>query len=500
MLKSLLVPLVVGLVIWFVQNHYKDVPTATYSVSDAIEIVGSQGKVESAQEVTIVNSGSSAVKDISIKVPRYISTFKLTKHSSLIQEKSFPGESSFELVYPELPSGQKIRLQIRYDGSPMEKSWLSISHADGNAQAQENQTPPINYLWIWLAFFLGTLMQTAPEIRRWKRESFRKWANKEEIYRNDKPWFASSAEWSEMQFEAIERTIKGYHFDQIELTPYFQLLNCSKPTLLSEEHWAKLQKQATESLMERFSKEVTKYSNAEKLVDLFKVKKPEALSINNWAEFQESLIDRLKSKLLPAHMKAEDYVNILDFNNLMLKSLPDPVASEIRELAQRYYSEYLTSRETLEIMSDPSTVLKTARFDLLTADQAASVEKKILRIARMIAMPSDWGIKELDFFLSKGRPEWMQEEEFSSICKIVSQTKTLSDESNALRQQEIKLSSEKLEAENLMKRVLAQLDLIDRVLTNPNSIEKIEDYDQTFAPGNRKNLELVASLLKTSHA
>lgn len=115
-------------------------------------------------------------------------------------------------------------------------------------------------------------------------------------------------------------------------------------------------------------------------------------------------------------------------------------------------------------------------------------------------MPSDWGIKELDFFISKGRPEWMQEEEFSSICKIVSQTKTLSDESNALRQQEIKLSSEKLEAENLMKRVLAQLDLIDRVLTNPNSIEKIEDYDQTFAPGNRKNLELVASLLKTSHA
>ena len=380
----------------------------------------------------------------------------------------------------------------------MEKNWISISHADGNAQAQENQIPAFNYLWIWLAFMLGTFTQTIPEVRRWKRESFAKWANEEEIFRNDKPWFASSAEWSEMQFEAIERSLKGYSFSAIELTSYFKLLTRSKPTLLSEEHWAKLQKQASESLMERFSREVTKYSNTEKLVDLFKVRKPEALSISNWAEFQESLNDRIKSKLLPARMKTEDYVNILNSNNLILKSLPEPIGNEIRELAQRYYAEDLTSRETLEIMSDPSTVLKTARLDLLTADQAASVERKILRIARMIAMPSHWGIRELELFISKGRPEWMQEEEFNSICEIVSQAKTLSDERNALRQQERELSSTKLEAENLKKRVLMQLDLIDRILSNPSSIDKIEDYDKTFAPGNRKNLELVASLLKSA--
>lgn len=497
MLKSLIVAIASGLFIWFIQNHYRDVPTATYSTSDAIEIVGSQGKIESAQEVTVVNSGHSAVKDISIKVPRHV-TYKITKHSGLVQEKTFSGDNSFELIYPELPSGQKIRLQIRYDGSPMDKNWISISHADGNSQALENQTPTFNYLWIWLAFMVGVFTQTFPEIRRWKRESFRKWADEKEIFRNDKPWYASSSEWSEMQFEAIERSIRGYSFSAIEQTAYFKLLSRSKPTLLSEEHWARLQKQASESLMERFSKEVTTYSTTEKLADLFKVNKPDAFSISNWAEVQKSLNDRIIAKLLPASMRAEDYVSILDSNNKMLNGLPESTRNKIRELAQNYYADDLTNRKSLELMSDPSAVLQTARLDLLTADQAEHVKNKVLRIARMVAMPSHWSIRELELFISKGRPEWMKEGEFDSISEIVSQAKTLSDERNDLRQQEIELSSKKLEAENLKERVVAQLDLIDRILTNPSSFDRIEDYDKIFAPGNRKNLELVASLLKSA--
>ena len=500
MLKNIIGAVVIGLIMLFVQNYFKDVPTATYIVSEAIEIVGSQGKSEYAQEIVVANPGHSALKDISIKVPRHISSFKLTKHSSLIQEKTFQGDNSFELVYPDLPSGQKIRLQIRYDGIPMDKSWISISHADGVAQPQENQTPAINFLWIWLAFCAGILSQSVSAIRSWKRESFSKWATNEEPFRNNKPWFSTSAEWSEMQYESIRRTLNNSsYYASIDSSAHYQLLNRSKPTLLSEEHWTKLQKQATESLMSNFSKMVTRYSSPDKLVDLFKLKKPEALPIESWTEFQKSLISQLKSNLLPAGMKPTDYVNILDPNNLMLKILPDQVASEIRDLAQKYYSEYLTSRSAWETESDSLTVLKSARLDLLTSDQAASVKKKILRLARMAAMPSDWSIGKLELFISKERPEWMPEKEFNSLRELVTQSKSLSDERSALHQQERELKTAKLVAESLKKRVLAQLDLIDRVLSNPSSINKIEEYDSTFAPGNRKNLELVATLLNAQN-
>lgn len=498
MLKNILVVVFGGLILWFVQDYLKDMPTATYIISDAIEIPSSKESHEYAQEVLIVNSGRSVVKTVSIKVPHHVSTYKLTKHSNQIEEKIFSDVNSFELVYPELPSGQKLRVLIRYDGSPIIKSWISISHADGNAQAQEDQSSKINYAWLWLAFTAGMLFSTFGDLRKWKRESFGKWSDGDNLFRNDKPWYASSAEWSEMQFEAIDRSLNRYSYSNIKESSYYQLLNRPKPTLLSAEKWTSLQKNASDLLMARLSKEVTSYSNTEKLIDFFKLEKPEALSTEQWSNFEKSLTEMLKNKLLPAHMNAQQYVNMLDDKNLILNKLPNLVANEIFELAQKYYANYLTSRDTLEFLNDPSATLKTVRFDLLTEDQSKSVKNTILRFARMKEMPSRWELHELELFVSKEKPEWMLEAEFNSICEFVNQTKSLSDKHEALYRQQRELESNKLETEKLKEHVLAQLDLIDKVITNPNAIDNIESYDQTFALGNRKNLEFVASLLKAA--
>lgn len=208
MLKSLFVAIVGGLILWFAQNYFRDVPTATYSISSGVEIPNSQGSAESAQEISVVNSGNSAVKLISIKMPFRINSYKLTKHSNLIKEEVVSDANGFELVYPELPQGQKIGLLIRYNGGPIAKSLISISHANGIAQAQENQTSSINITWVWIAYVLGVLTQSFGDIRRMKRESFLKWSDDVNIFRDDIPWFAFSKEWSEMQFEGIRKILE----------------------------------------------------------------------------------------------------------------------------------------------------------------------------------------------------------------------------------------------------------------------------------------------------
>lgn len=91
----------------------------------------------------------------------------------------------------------------------------------------------------------------------------------------------------------------------------------------------------------------------------------------------------------------------------------------------------------------------------------------------------------------------MKENEFKSMGNFVLKAESLSDEINVVRNQQNDLKSCQFKTEKIMNRVIAQLALIDKVLTIPNTIEKIEDYDDTFAIGNRKNLELVASLLKS---
>jgi hypothetical protein len=499
MLKNLAVAIIGGLVIWFVQNHFKDVATATYSISDAIEIPGSQGKTaEYAQEITVLNSGRSSLKAVSIRIPNHISSYKLTKHSNIIKEESISEANSFELVYPELPTGQQLRLLIRYDGNSIDKKWISISHADGNAQPQENKPSPFNYSLIWLAFCLGFVSQSVGDIRRWKRESFIKWSDDEKKFRNDKPWFASSSEWSEMQFEAIDRLISKPSYSSINDSPYYQLLNRSKPEMLSDEHWITLQKNASSSLMTRFSKEVNRYSNTNKLIDLFRLKKPEYLSHEMWMDFQKSLKQQTLDSLLPPHINAAGFVSLLEPKNATLKGLPDSVEIEIRELVQQRYFNYLTDGSKYEISGDPLAVLHSARFDLLTEHQSESVKKNILRLARMKEMPDIWSVDILEIFIAKNRPEWMPEEEFNSISRLVGQAKSLSGQLDAARCNQIEMEKLRQETETVKKRVLAQLNLIDDILLNPDSIDKIEDYDNTFAPGNKKNLQLVASLLKSA--
>lgn len=507
MLKTILVAVIGGLILFVVQNKLKDIPTATYSVSDAIEIANPKGNSEFAQEIVVNNFGQTLVKNISIKVPQSLTTYKLTKHSNQISERVFKEAGRFELVYPELSPKQQFRLLVRYDGLPMAKDWISISHDDGNAKVQDTQNASINYFWIWLAFFSGTLVSSINEIRRWKRESYSKWAKSEDVYVNKKPWYAFPSEWPEMQFEAIKRHLSEggeYSFSKVQESTYYQLLNRSKPTLLTKENWLTLQSQAVELLMARFSREVTTYANTEKLMDLLKLEKPEALPIEKWSVFESSLKERLVSKLLPANMRSEDYVNILNSNNALLKRLPEEFANEVRDKARSYYSEYLTSRDCIYRATTPYEILKTARLDLLSEQQAKSVRDEILRIVRQSESPTKWTVEQLKYFVSKGKQEWMSEAEFESINTLISQFDSLLEERRLLSEREQKLqraeyevASIKGEAESYRKRVKDQLDFIDKILSDPNSMERVEDYDMTFSKGNWMNLAKVAGLLNT---
>lgn len=495
MLKNILILVIGSLLVWAAQEHFKDVPSVTYVVSDAIEIVGSQG-AEYAQEVSVSNSGNKAAQAISIKVPRHITSYKLTKHSEIVKEQVVSEANRFELVYPELPSSQKLKMLIRYEGSSMGRDWVSVSYADGNAQSMDKQTAPINYFYLWVAFSLGNLMYFLLDVRKYKRDAFKNWGRHGDEFRDKKPWFATSAEWSEMQFETINRWLGQYQYTpSIQHTRSYILLNKPKPELLSQEHWVKLQNEAISNLKEAIQKKITRYAKAGELVDLLNISKPEAFPLQNWTDIQTSINEQIVANLLPRHISDSDLIELLKPDNLLLKDLPRPLVSTIMEKAQRRYSEYLIEN-TLNRVLDPHVTATTAHFDLLVPARAERIKSYLQKLARLDEMPSYWGLYELQGFISKGKPAWMKDDEFDSLLQFVSQLKSLSDDRSALQQKEKDLASTTSKAENLKSRVLVQLELIDKVLSEPDSIDKIEDYDNTFAPGNLKNLELVANTLK----
>lgn len=496
MLKNLVLPVLVGLILFLVQDRWKDMPTATYAVSEAIQIPNPEGNLEYAQEVSIFNSGRNLVKTISIKVPRHISTYRLTKHSNQIHEKSFSESNSFELVYPELPQGQRIRLLVRYEGTPIERDWISISHADGNAQPQDNQSPSISYFWIWIAFSIGFLSNIVLDLRKFRKEWFLKWVDQKKLLQNERPWFCTSSEWRELQFEAIDRALERYSYEPIEQKLSYILLSRAKPSLLPEEQWSKLQAHATKLLEQSFSSELTAYSRKDKLLDLIKIKKPEGLPLHNWSIIQDSLSARLHNILLPEYTKASDLIDILEENSVVLRDVPAPLATKIREAAQTRYFKYL-QEQCFETYKNAIETIDSARLDLLTSNQSERLREFALKLTKLRAVPSRWSIHGLESFVDNGKPQWMPEEEFNDIRDLVLEANNLSGERSTLQTKLSTLVTAQAEVENLKSRVIAQLNLVDKVLSDPSSIDKLEGYDPTFAPGNRKNLELVASILKS---
>lgn len=494
MLNNLIVLIVGSLIVWFVQDHFKDVPAVTYSVSDGIEIVGSQGKSEYAQEIAVLNSGKRTANTVSVKIPRHISSYKLTKHSNLIAEKAFSEANSFELVYPELPTEQKIKLLVRYEGSPISSDWISINHADGNAQPQDKQSSKTNYLWIWIAFWLGLGSSFILDIRSFKKKWFRNWPDNKALFRDDKPWFCTASEWKELQAEAIERSLERYSYDPIEQRLSYLLLSRMKPALMPDEQWSKLQRQAAKLLKEHLSREVTIYASKEKLLDLLKIKKPVSFPLEGWNEVQKSIHLRIKTTLLPEHIRSGDLVKILEDNSPALRDLPEALAAEIRETAQLLYF-----RKSIEKCIDDYRGLQNlddVRLDLLNNDQQAKLQELFVQAARLRSMPRSWDIQGLQQFVSQGKPGWISDGEFDDVRRLVLEASSLSNDHDTLNTRLSELADTIADVEILKQRVLAQLSLIDRVLTNPSSIDNIENYDATFAPGNRRNLETVASLLK----
>lgn len=499
MFKTLFVSIVGGLVIWFVQDHFRDVPKAYFSISNPIEIPSSTGSTEYAQEISVVNRGRTNVKDVAVRVPLPITSYKLTRHSSLVKESLGADPKRFELIYPELPVEQRFTLLLRYSGSPISKNLFEISHASGVGVNQEDNNGNISWTWILVALWLGWLISSTTDIYRFKRESFSRWVDKATIYRNDKPWYISIKEWPEVQFEAIRKLLNTYEYSGIEESESYKLLRKNKPELLDDDRWATLTREAVALLLTRFSRDLNAFTSTEKLLDLSRIKKPELLSLEAWKEIQKSLSDRIGGNLLHENVSEKELIDILEGNSVLLNGLPEGVGNRIKKKAAEKYALLLLDRCQNSYHVQHGDDLHSARLDLLNESQRERLSKVASKFKRMFALPQNWSPSEIGRFVSGGKPQWMAEDEFNSLKEFAGKAKSLEEETTAIQVEKSKLTSSKNAVDLLILRVTAQLAAIDRVLLNPETIEKFEDYDQTFAPGNWSNLKKVAKMLRAEN-
>jgi hypothetical protein len=244
------------------------------------------------------------------------------------------------------------------------------------------------------------------------------------------------------------------------------------------------------------SRKLMQATGKSQLIDLARLRKPELMPWQDWEKLQEAIRERLYDLLLPVRQSAVDYQGLLEPGRSPLSEIPEALATEIRAVAQELYFRQLLQRST-DTWGEPGAVLHTARLDLLSDDQEERLRQHVAQLGRMRKMPRSWDVAELKVFLAEGRPDWMPEPEYLAIGKLVERIDDLTEEDQFLRRREKRAKADQIEADNLRKKALAQLGLINRVLSSPEAVETLEDYNQVFAPGDIKSLERVAWILRS---
>lgn len=97
--------------------------------------------------------------------------------------------------------------------------------------------------------------------------------------------------------------------------------------------------------------------------------------------------------------------------------------------------------------------------------------------------------------LPKTKPENITEKEWDQVGRISVRFKEMEEENKKARNEQETTRHEKTEVEKLRGKIENQLNIIHNILSDPKSIDRIEDYSDIFAPGNFDNLRKISLLL-----
>lgn len=497
-LKILIVCVAIPVIAWMTARHLDNTPSLGYQVSEAIEIGNPLGGSEYVQEITVHNPGRVMATAVSIKVPQSISSYQLKKHTNLVKEASVNNTDRFELLYPELPPDQRISLVVHYGGNPIPRDWITVfsngSYVQPPGKMQRESSPFL----LGFLFLSGFLISVLLQFRKQQQGEFFRQDDERQLLRDDKPWFATQEGWPNLQFSAIASRLSTLQSTEPAASFAFKVLSHEKPQLMRDEQWAEIRNLASDKLLTEIFRLSLQGASVDKLLQWAKLVKPGMLAWHDWQKYQRVVGERLVERMLPPDADDTDYDKVLAPDAPTLRGLPDALQELLRTAARKQYFNQLAIRAT-EATEDPLVVLEGAKLSYLNDEQKLRLQNHCEQLARMRSMPRSWDTPDLAAFVASGRPEWMPEAEFTAIGKLVSSLESLEDDREIVDLREQQARNSQAYADKLRKRALAQLGLIDRVLTNPEAVDTLEDYAESLEPSYQKSLERIAWLLRRSN-
>ena len=368
-------------------------------------------------------------------------------------------------------------------------------------------------------------------------ESSGSYTNYYEYLSKNKPFYVSQEKWNSIRRKYIEKKIKAeyFHTADIEEQESYKILSQDKPEFLSGDEWELLKECSTKCLIDQMTYSIKTSSFFEDLQKYFTIKQPKNFPDNKWKEIVEEIN---KNFITSQKLNESFYLSAVDIIKELKKGIPTGMSHTFWDK----YKDYLLNRyyETLyrDILreADPITYLKEIDLSVLNKEKQNFLSDLAYRIQfSRIEISSLYSAEE---FQKNEKPAWIKPDDLEKLEKkakayIVLEKTIRKNESlsNAFRdivnliplkdkpdaldnkdweiivdieskisaiaikieEDKSKLESEKLETKELKDKILKQLTIINDVLNDPKSIDRIENYDNPFSEGNFRNLQKVCN-------
>ncbi len=500
MKKEILIPilliLVTAIVGVLISNLTKDKKEIRFNLSNPIPCYD-----EKIQLLEIYNTGDLVVNKISVVIPDTLVRYRIEKFSTLDTFKTSFSKNKSDFVFKNLTPQGSFRIVLTlFKERTLKSNDIEVYFDSGKSQPifqQENTFSWTTFvMFLFFCFYLLMMGYSFIQILGNSLEHKVYYDPYNEILLKKKPFYLSGNKWDGLRNDAIK-----YLFKKDYGEPYnrfsFRILSLPKPNMITGNEWMTI----IDSANDKFKDDIRDYINHTfpfLSESLFSFSKPDNLKIENWNEIVELISNTF---VLYSYNKLIDNIDVTKyFYEFKKTKKPDIVKSkrwqQVEEMTERIFLITFFDDNLFKANNMNFNKLSEYSFTHYNSKRLIELGIKIENIKN-----DEKKYKYLILYLNRilnnlDLPAEMDE-------SIKEEMKNLKELENEILVTRNKIANDLQEAKEIKKefiplkeKVLKQLDIINLVINGSDILDRIENYEGIFSPGNLQNLNKIRNLMK----
>ena len=518
-----------------------------YQLTTPIPVeAGGVDTLKAVQLMEVGNLGNAPCQKLRIQIRKKVGTLNVVPNSMADAYKQYDTGAATEIVYETLPPQGRLKWVFTTTNGGVTEQDLTVSHLDGVGQSALTSDPGVlmtvaKNSWIVIALFY--LFWIVKDIRKSGLESQASY-DPLAVLKSKHHILISDSAWGQIRSKAIDHAFRDEWGSDVLKWDGRNMLDSECPPYLTEEEWQKLVNNLTKTMVRLLGAEIKnarRTQRADTLGLLLKLERPRQFSEREWNDNLENLRKNYISCLMDS-LRFRQTVEIAD---VLRGERPSFIPEEDWKKFKRDIGDFYYGRLTTEVATplDPEPMDKLARRDLsaLSEEQQRAI-KRFAYQRQMADLPDVTTSFGSEQFLKEPRPKWIADEDYArrrdaaqrcqelvadkkqygglmkavqnllsgiglssdpppvvgaeewAKVKDIEEKVRVSAQKNS--QHAAKLEEDRSDLESLKSKVLRQLDVLDRFLRDPDTVDRIEPYENLFASGNLANLKKIAAMAR----